>query len=82
VIKFVSDFWQVVGFLQLLRFPPPIESSEKDDSNDSSEVAATVNVTLVKNSSDSKQKRGKGRPKKYLATSNEFSTDDSVNESI
>jgi hypothetical protein len=58
------------------------ESSEQDDSNDSSEVAATVNVTLVKNSSDSKQKRGKGRPKKSPATSNEFSTDDSVNESI
>jgi len=56
------------------------ESSESN--NDNSEVAATVNVTLVKNSSDSKQKRGKGRPKKYLATSNEFSTDDLVNESI
>lgn len=58
------------------------ESSEKESNNDSSEVAATVNVTLVQNSSDSKQKRGRGRPKKSLATSNEFSTDDLVNENI
>ena len=27
VIKFVSDFWQVGGFLQGLRFPPPIKLS-------------------------------------------------------
>jgi hypothetical protein len=25
VIKFVSDLWQVGGFLQVLRFPPPIK---------------------------------------------------------
>ena len=25
VIKFVSDLWQVCGFLQVLRFPPPIK---------------------------------------------------------
>jgi hypothetical protein len=25
VIKFVSDLWQVYGFLQVLRFPPPIK---------------------------------------------------------
>jgi hypothetical protein len=25
VIKFVSDFWQVDGFLWALRFPPPIK---------------------------------------------------------
>ena len=25
VIKFVSDFWKVGGFLWLLRFPPPIK---------------------------------------------------------
>jgi hypothetical protein len=24
VIKFVGDLWQVGGFLQVLRFPPPI----------------------------------------------------------
>ena len=24
VIEFVSDFWQVSGFLCLVRFPPPI----------------------------------------------------------
>jgi hypothetical protein len=27
VIKFVSDLWQVGGFLQVLRFPPPIKLS-------------------------------------------------------
>ena len=25
VIKFVSDLWQVCGFLRVLRFPPPIK---------------------------------------------------------
>ena len=25
VIKFVSDLWQVGGFLGVLRFPPPIK---------------------------------------------------------
>ena len=25
VIKFVSDFWQVCGFIRVLRFPPPIK---------------------------------------------------------
>ena len=25
VIKFVSDLWQVGGFVRLLRFPPPIK---------------------------------------------------------
>ena len=25
VIKFVSDLWQVCGFLGVLRFPPPIK---------------------------------------------------------
>ena len=25
VIKFVSDLWQVGGFFQVLRFPPPIK---------------------------------------------------------
>ena len=25
VIKFVSDLWQVSGFLLVLRFPPPIK---------------------------------------------------------
>ena len=25
VMKFVSDFWQVGGFLLVLRFPPPIK---------------------------------------------------------
>ena len=25
VIKFVSDWWQVGGFLRILRFPPPIK---------------------------------------------------------
>ena len=25
VIKFVSDLWQVGGFLRVLRFPPPIK---------------------------------------------------------
>ena len=25
VIKFVSDFWQVGGFLRILRFPQPIK---------------------------------------------------------
>jgi hypothetical protein len=36
VIKFVSDLWQVGGFLQVLRFPPPIKltatiySTERD----------------------------------------------------
>ena len=25
VIKFVNDLWQVGGFLQVVRFPPPIE---------------------------------------------------------
>jgi hypothetical protein len=25
VIKFVSDLWQVRGFLQVLQFPPPIK---------------------------------------------------------
>jgi hypothetical protein len=25
VIKFVGDLWQVDGFLQVLRFPPPIK---------------------------------------------------------
>jgi hypothetical protein len=25
VIKFVSDFWQVGGFLQVLKFPLPIK---------------------------------------------------------
>jgi hypothetical protein len=25
VIKFVSDLWQVDGFLRVLRFPPPIK---------------------------------------------------------
>jgi hypothetical protein len=24
VIEFVSDLWQVGGFLQVLRFPPPL----------------------------------------------------------
>jgi hypothetical protein len=24
-VKFVSDLWQVGGFLQVLRFPPPIK---------------------------------------------------------
>jgi hypothetical protein len=26
VIKFVSDLWQVGGFLRVLRFPPPIKT--------------------------------------------------------
>jgi len=25
VIKFVSDLWQVGGFLRILRFPPPLK---------------------------------------------------------
>jgi hypothetical protein len=25
VIEFVSDMWQVCGFLRVLRFPPPIK---------------------------------------------------------
>ena len=27
VIKFVNDLWQVGGFLRVLRFPPPIETT-------------------------------------------------------
>ena len=30
VIKFVSDFWQVGDFLQILRFPPVIKLSRHD----------------------------------------------------
>ena len=30
VIKFVSDLWQVDGFLQVLRFPPPIKLTAHD----------------------------------------------------
>jgi hypothetical protein len=29
VIKFVSDLWQVNGFLTVLRFPPPIKLNTK-----------------------------------------------------
>ena len=28
VIKFVSDLWQIGGFLRVLRFPPPIKLTD------------------------------------------------------
>jgi len=35
VIKFVSDLWQIDGFLRVLRFPPPLE------------LTATLNVIIL-----------------------------------
>jgi hypothetical protein len=41
VIKFVSDLWQVGGFLRVLRFPPPIKT-------DSHEILLKVALSIIK----------------------------------
>jgi hypothetical protein len=43
VIKFVSDLRQVDGFLQVLRFPPPI----KTDPHDIAEILLKVVLNMI-----------------------------------
>ena len=43
VIKFVSDLWQVSGFLRALRFPPP----NKTDRHDITEIVLKVVLTTI-----------------------------------
>ena len=43
VIKFVSDLRQVSGFLQVLRFPPPI----KTDCHDIAEILLKVALNII-----------------------------------
>ena len=43
VIKFVSDLQQVSGFLQVLRFPPPI----KTDRHDIAEILLKVALNII-----------------------------------
>ena len=44
VIKFVSDLWQVGGFLRVLRFPPP----NKTDRHDITEILLKVALNTIK----------------------------------
>ena len=43
VIKFVSDLWQVGGFLGVLQFPPPI----KTDLHDIAEIVSRVALNTI-----------------------------------
>ena len=43
-IKFVSDLWQVSGFLLVLQFPPPI----KTDCHDVTEILLKVVLNTIK----------------------------------
>jgi len=49
VIKFVSDLWQVGGFLRILGFPPPKKTDRHDITKILLKVALnTINLTLSK----------------------------------
>jgi hypothetical protein len=44
VLKFVSDLWQICGFLWILRFPPPIK---KTDHHDITEILLKVALNTI-----------------------------------
>jgi hypothetical protein len=55
MIKFVSDLRQVIGFLHVLRFPPP----NKTDRHDIAEILFKVALnTIIKNQTSTKSSKG------------------------
>jgi hypothetical protein len=47
MMKFVSDLWQVGGFLSVLRFPGAISSTNNTDLHDITEILLKVALNTI-----------------------------------
>jgi hypothetical protein len=72
VLKFVSDLRQVGGFLQVLRFPPPIKQRKHSNIYQPTAVELKITASTGKHNTNSHRKRLRCRWLTPLISDNEY----------